>query len=52
MDRNVIVAARLSRETFGSLDFEGKDPSDLLGTFEVNMNYLPLFSFREVDRIR
>ena len=51
MDGDVIIAARLNREQFASIEFEGKDPSDLLETFEVNMKFSSLLGFRKVDRI-
>lgn len=51
LDGNTIIAAKLDRETFASLEFEGKDPSDLLEAFEVNMNYSSLIGFCAVERI-
>ena len=51
MDGEVIIAARLNREEFASLEFEGKDPSDLLETFDVNMKFSSLLGFRKVERI-
>lgn len=51
MDGDVIIATKLDRGIFASLVFEGKDPSDLLEDFEVNMKYSSLFGFRKVERI-
>ena len=51
MDGEVIIAARLNRDEFASLEFEGKDPSDLLETFDVNMKFSSLLGFRKVERI-
>ena len=48
---DTIISARLSREAFASLEFEGKDPSDLLESFEVNMKYSSLLGFRAVERL-
>lgn len=42
LEGNVIISAHLDRASFASLDFEGKDPSDILESFEVNMEYSPL----------
>lgn len=50
LDGDVIIAAKLNRDEFASLDFEGKDPSDLLETFNVNMKYSSILGFRKVER--
>lgn len=50
LDGDTIISAKLDRKTFASLEFEGKDPSDLLEAFDVNMKYSSLLGFRNVDR--
>lgn len=52
LEGNVIISAHLDRASFASLDFEGKDPSDILESFEVNMEYSPLFGFLSVPRLK
>lgn len=52
MDGDVIVAAKLNRDAFAFLEFEGKDPSELLEAFEVNMKFSSLLGFRKVDRFQ
>lgn len=51
LDGDTIISAKLDRKTFASLEFEGKDPSDLLEAFDVNMKYSSLLGFRKVDRL-
>lgn len=50
MDGETIIAAKLNREDFASLEFESKDPSALLEQFDVNMKFSSLLGFRKVDR--
>ena len=51
LDGDTIIAARLNREAFASLEFEGKDPSELLESFDVNMKYSSILGFRKVERL-
>ena len=50
LDGKTIIAAKLDRESFASLQFEGADASDLLETFDVNMDYSLRTGFRLVKR--
>ena len=52
LEGNVIISAHLNRASFASSEFEGKDPSDILESFEVNMKYSPLFGFQSVQRFK
>ena len=47
-----IIAAKLDRDAFASLDFEGRDASELLESFEVDMKYSLALGFRAVERIK
>lgn len=52
LDGNTIIAARLDRKTFASLEFEGRDASELLEMFKVSMRYSLLLGFRAVERLK
>ena len=52
LDGKTILAAKLDRDAFASLEFAGKDPSDLLETFDTKMKYSPLRGFQEVEKFR
>lgn len=51
LDGDTIIAARLDRGAFASLEFEDRDASELLETFEVIMKCSSILGFCAIERI-